>query len=87
MKKMIIGEVAMRLYTLGERCNISGEQIKYSPQAGLSQDILAARLPHRRRLRRRQKADVKKSAVKKPGPGHSPGRVFPLLSAIAAYLY
>jgi len=45
MKKMIIGEATMRLYTLGERCNISGERIKIArKRAKLSQDILAARL-------------------------------------------
>lgn len=35
----------MRLYTMGERCNISGERMKEArKQRGLSQDALAARL-------------------------------------------
>lgn len=35
----------MRLYTMGERCNISGERMKEARrQRGLSQDALAARL-------------------------------------------
>ena len=35
----------MRLYAIGERCNISGERIKEArTRAGLSQEALAARL-------------------------------------------
>ena len=45
MEKMISGGVTMRLYTLGDRCNISGERIKEArKQAKMSQEILAARL-------------------------------------------
>ncbi len=35
----------MRIYTLGERCNIAGERVKEArKRAGLSQGMLAARL-------------------------------------------
>lgn len=45
MKKMIGRGDTMRLYTMGERCNISGERMKEArKQRGLSQDALAARL-------------------------------------------
>lgn len=42
---MINGGDSMRLYTLGERCNISGVRIKEArKRAKLSQGMLAARL-------------------------------------------
>lgn len=45
IKKMINGGLVMRLYTLGEKCNISGERVRIARLKGkMSQEMLATKL-------------------------------------------